>query len=127
MTPGEVALAQDWYFKSTGELLHIALTSNYGFIAYNGDFPIACIFLYPVTGSDSCLLGLPIANPKTDKSTRSLALDAVIKKAETYAGLLGFRIMHSYASHPAIIKRMEKLGYTVGDAVNVHFVKKVGK
>ena len=99
-----------------------SLASDYGYMAYSENNPVAAMFLYPTKGSSVCMIGWPITDPNTTKEERNLALNELFDKIHKEARLMGYKLVWSFSGVEPVQNRMIELGYVIGDQnINQYF------
>jgi hypothetical protein len=111
-------LINSWWKKHSGlETLEspTVLFSEYGFLAFVENKPVLASFFYPLLGSDLCLWGYQVANPDSSFDERTIAIEETATAMSDFAKKLGYKIMIAYPGNKAIVKRLESVGFFLGD------------
>lgn len=115
----DLGTIKEWFFNQTGVHLSEDLLSDHGYIYEE----VAALFFYPTIGCKMALVGWPIANPASHKSSRSMALNALLLHVEREAKSQGYKWLTSYASRDSVASRFEGQGYRMGDTSVTQFIK----
>lgn len=97
-------------YKGWGAVVPIEFLPEHGYIVDD----VCAGFLYK-TDSKFALLEWVIANPESDATTRSEALDQLIPAILREAKALGFGAVYSSTKHSKLIDRYIKHGFHIGD------------
>jgi len=127
VVPAQWDMVLDWFAARTGVRPSPDVLSDFGFMYYTGDKPVACLFVFPVAGSKICMLGWPMSDPHSDKEIRNWALDSLLEFCEQYARDLGYFYTCTWASHKAVEDRFKKHNYYTGDTGVSYMVKGLGR
>jgi hypothetical protein len=114
---------KSWWQTHNGVPLPETLLSNYGYMAFEDRFAIACMFFYPVAGCKMAMLGYPIANPDATKEQRKQAIERLVASIEHSAKSLNYQAITSYPGNAKAANIFERLGYTKGDKEVVQYMK----
>ena len=79
-------------------------------------------FLYS-TDSSMCILEWVIANPKTNKETRSEGLDLVIDELLKKAHSGGYKTVFTSVSHPKLLERYSDFGFKKTESTMTNMIK----
>lgn len=99
--------------------------SDYGFMAFDGETPLAAMFMYPVVGADFALVGFPISEPRADKDERKQAIDTLVAEIEKVAKTLNYKFLVSYPGNKASQAIFERLEYASPERDVIQFIKKL--
>ncbi len=102
------------------------LASDFGFMAYVGERPIASVFLYPVLSTSFVLIGFPLSDPNSTKEERSGAIKAIVADAEKVSKVLNRKFIVSYAGSKGAVSMFSNLGYEIADKDVIQYIKKLG-
>ncbi len=105
---------------------HKDVASDFGYMAFYEEKPIAAVFMYPVMGATFVLLGFPMANPKSEQSIRHGAISAIVAESEKAAKLLNRKFIVSYAGSKGAVSMFNRLGYEQADKDVVQYIKYLG-
>ncbi len=105
---------------------HKEIASDFGYMSFFEEKPIAAIFMYPVLSTSFVFLGFPISNPKVNQDVRHGAIDAIVAEAEKAAKLLNRKFIVSYAGSKGAVSMFSRLGYEQADKDVVQYIKYLG-
>lgn len=105
---------------------HKDVASDFGYMAFFEEKPIAAIFMYPVLSASFVLLGFPMANPKANQDVRHGAIAAIVAETEKAAKLLNRKFIVSYAGSKGAVSMFSRLGYEQADKDVVQYIKYLG-
>jgi hypothetical protein len=90
----------------------VALPST-GLIAFKGETPVACVFLYRTDSAIAiieCLVSNPLIPPDTAKELRREAFDALWEEVKVEISRTGHSIIMALPTHPNVKKFLEAKG-----------------
>lgn len=114
-----------WWLEKSEKELSSLVKSEYGFMVYCDDRPIACVFLYPVIGSSMAMIGFPIANPLVFFEKRREALKYLVAEVEKEAKKLKYDVLVSYAGSKGAVELWNREGYKIADKEVTQFWKRL--
>lgn len=104
---------------------HKDLMSDFCYMAFDGEKPIASVFLYTIISSGFAMIGFGMSDPETTKEQREVALEAVVAEAEKAAKLLNRKYIISYAGSKGAVAMFSRLNYETADLDVTQFIKKI--
>ena len=104
-----------WWKDHCEVPFELELLSDHAYMAYKVDKPIAALFLYRIKGCAVCWIGWPVTNKDTTKKERNLALGILFDKLHADAKALEYKLVWTISGVAPIKRRLDKLGYIVGD------------
>jgi hypothetical protein len=119
------ALVETWWKERTGVSIDMDCLSDHGFMIYSNEDAIAAVFLYPVIGSGSAMIGYPISDCFIEKEIRQKALEALVGNVESTAKKMGYRYLVSYSGSKGSNSLFDRVGYERGDQNVINFIKKL--
>jgi len=114
-------IVEDWWKQRHWTPVAKEALSTIGYIVDD----IAAMWLYLSVGSKLAWIGFPIANPNTTKEQRNDAIDLLFNTIHEYAKINGYDFIITTSNIPAVINRIEKIGYIKGDENVSHFWRKL--
>ena len=103
-------ILSDWWTKQEWPIIPKDALPTTGFIAYEGDTPIAAGFLYD-TDSTFSIIEWIVGNPDVSYDDRASGLDLVIEGLSTVAKARGKKYIHTFVKHERLMKRYEKFEF----------------
>jgi len=114
-----------WWQERFSKDLSGLVRSEYGFMAYDDERPIACVFFYPTIGSSMAMIGFPLANPLVFAEKRREALTALVVAVEEKAKYLKYDLLVSYAGNKGAQELWNRENYKIADKEVVQFYKRL--
>jgi len=110
------SIIKEWWMRHHNIEISADILSNFGYLYFNENTPVAALWLYPILGSKTCWIGWPVTNPDSDKQIRNTALDELFGIIEEEARQMGYKLMWTTSGIPTGQARLEKHQYLLGDS-----------
>ncbi len=114
-----------WWAEKSEKQLSSMVRSEYGFMVFDDERPIASIFLYPTLGSRMALIGFPIANPLVFHEKRRDAIKFLVAGVEAFAKDLKYDFLISYAGNKGAKDMWDRQDYKIADKEVTQFYKRL--
>lgn len=103
----DLATVNRWYEGHEKPGMPLGALPQYGLIVEN----VAAGFLFTTDG-DFAIIEAYVANPQSEKTQRSEALDRITAGLVEHARAQGFKSVLALSRHPAIEARAQRLGFS---------------
>jgi hypothetical protein len=85
----------------------------FGFMAFEGETPVAAAFLCPFVGNSTCMLRFPVSNTEVSNEVRDQGIEHAFAAVHDLAKELGYKYVLCSTNHKGLIKRLKNLNYLV--------------
>lgn len=120
--PEDHALVAEWWKAWDWRVIPHASLPKYGVIAFDGDKPVACAWLYQ---TDCCvaMIGFFITNPDSKVRQRNRALSLVVSELCHLAKQLGYTTVFCTVMKKGLAKLIERQGFTYREENNINLFR----
>lgn len=94
-----------------------------GIIVMQDDKPICAGFLYETIGNNCTWMEWIVADAQSDKETRAICLDKLVKTLTNIAKVKGYGFIFTSVKHPKLMERLESFGFLKGDGGMTNMIK----
>lgn len=121
----DIEAIKRWWGAKVGSPLGDAIFSDYGYMLVDEEVGegVVSVFLYPILGCVTAMIGFPVSNPKFDADKRRRAIHLLTTLVEREAKNLNYRFLISYAGSEGAIEMFTRENYKVWDETVVNFGK----
>lgn len=107
-------IVSSWWKQHNWPVIPLSHLPQLGFVSFIDDIAAAAGWLYQ-TDSAFCIFEWIVVNPEIRREKRTLALNALIKKAKEAAKVMEFETIFMSVRHAPLVSRLEKHGFVPRD------------
>ena len=123
-TPDNHKILASWWKAHDWDVLPQTYLPKTGFMAWQGEIPIAACFLY-TTDSVFAMMEWAISNPTSYHEQRHEAMNMIVKAIMKHCKEHEIEAIYTMTNHPSLVRSYKELGFIEADKEIISFIKRI--